>query len=248
MKHEVLTSVLVLVLSLTACGGGSSNDDWAKSDPSARAISTSSFDIQAAWTALNNAPNSSQLTVSGSCSGTYILSNSMAVQSSLPTVVQNIVTVNRAYGAYVPCASPFENKSSVEKTDTYYFYVENNQQYQNYYAYDGAFVYSWRLPYAKFPNTSKVGDTGLIGIINKKYGYAQVGVQEWSYVIEEDTAYSVIFNLVVKHYTTTNTNYQSTPVNTTEQFRYLVSQSNQMRLIKYDRVDADGFTIYGRLN
>jgi hypothetical protein len=167
MKHEVLTSVLVLVLSLTACGGGSSNDDWAKSDPSARAISTSSFDIQAAWTALNNAPNSSQLTVSGSCSGTYILSNSMAMQYST-TVVRNVVTVNRVYGPDAPCVSPFENKSSVEKTDTYYFYAENNQQYQNKYAYDGTFVYNWRSPYAQFPNASKVGDTGLIGIIDKK--------------------------------------------------------------------------------
>ena len=247
MKHEVLTSVLVLALSLTACGGGAGNDDWASSDPSARAISASSFDIQAAWTALNNAPNSSQLTVSGSCSGTYILSNTMTGQSS-GTDVQNVVTVNRAYGAYVPCVSPFENQSSIEKTDTYYFYAVNNQQYQNNYAYDGTYVYFWRAN-AAFPSSAKVGDTGRIGIIDKKnYGYAQVGVQEWSYTVEEDTAYSAIFNLVVKHYATTSANYQSTAVSSTEQFRYLVSGSNHMRLIQYDRLDADGFTIYGRLN
>ena len=77
-------------------------------------------------------------------------------------------------------------------------------------------------------------------------------VHEWSYVIEEDTAYSAIFNLVVKIYetttSTTNTDYLAAPISRTEQFRYLVSQDHQLRLIKYDRVDANGFKIYGRLN
>lgn len=245
MKREVLTFLLVAALS--ACGGGAGSDNWASSDPSARAISTNSFDIQNAWTNLNNAPNTSQLTVSGSCTGTYILSNTMALQSSA-TTMRNIVTVNRAYGPYAPCTSPFENKSSIEKIDTYYFYATNNNQYQNYYAYDGSFIYSWQA-IAAFPTTAKVGDAGIIGVIDKKnYSYAKVGVEEWSYVIEQDTAYSVIFNLVIKHYATTEANYQSIPVSITEQFRYLVSQTNQMRLIKYDRIDSDGFTIYGRLN
>jgi hypothetical protein len=251
MKREVLTSFLVLTLSLTACGGGSSNDDWVKSDPSARAISTSSFDIQAAWTALNSAPNSSQLTVSGSCSGTYILSNAASVQLSA-NVMFNNTTVSRSF---LNCVPPYETMSSVDYRLTYNKFAVTNNQLQNYYSYvsDYSERFYWRQPFAKFPTTAKVGDTGLIGILdNYNYYGSKINVQEWAYTVEQDTAYSIIFNLVVKVYdtttSTTNNDYSTAPISKTEQFRYLVSQANQMRLIKYDRIDADGFTIYGRLN
>lgn len=251
MKIEVVKKLLIpcFALALSGCGGGGS-DDWASQDPSARAISATSFDIQTAWTNLNNAPNSAQLNVSGSCSGTFILSNSMALVTSRSNVLGNVVTVNRAYGPYAPCSSPYESKSSVEVKTTSYFYENSNSQYKNYYGYDGTYEYIWRTS-AAFPTSVKVGDSGLIGIIDKKkyYSGAQVAVEEWSYTIEEDTAYSAIFNLVVKTYTpSTNTDYLTAPLGMTEQFRYLITQQNQLRLIKYDRVDADGFTIYGRLN
>ena len=50
---------------------------------------------------------------------------------------------------------------------------------------------------------------------------------------------------------TTTTSYASAPLGKTEQFRYLVNLSNgvnQLQLIQYDRLDADGFTVQGRLN
>ena len=251
MKHEVLTSVLVLALSLTACGGGAGNDDWASSDPSARAISASSFDIQDAWTNLNNAPYASQLKAHGPCPGTYILSNSTANIAGVQ-VMANVVSTNIAYGAASPCDSPYENKSAANITNIYYYYAVVNSQYKNYYAYDNLYVYVWRAV-AAFPTSAKVGDAGVIGVVDKytSSNSAKVGIQVWSYAIEEDTAYSVIFNLIAKHYDTTTTSYASAPLGKTEQFRYLVNLSNgvnQLQLIQYDRLDADGFTVQGRLN
>lgn len=254
MKLEVLKTLCIIVVfpTLISCGGGGGGgEDWANQDPSAKAISTSSFDVQTAWTNLNNSPNTAQLNVSGSCTGTYIQSNSMALITGT-NILNNVVTVNRAYGPYAPCSSPYENKSSVELKNTSYYYQKSNNQYKNYYGYDGTYIYYWRS-IAAFPTSVKVGDSGLIGIIDKKnYSNVKVAVEEWSYTIEEDTAYSAVFNLVVKTYSTSSsvnsTDYLNASLGMTEQFRYLISQQNQLRLIKYDRVDADGFTIYGRLN
>ncbi len=241
------------VLALSSCGGVS-DADWASQDPSASAVSTSSFDVQAGWTTLNNEPNAFTLKVTGSCTGKYILSNSMALITQLSNVVGNVITVNRTYGALEPCSSPYENRSSSEQSRTYYYYSVTDNQYKNYLAYDesNTYIFAWRA-IASFPRSAKVGDSGLIGIIDKKIRAtnAKISVEEWSYAIEQDTAYSAVFNLIVKTYNTNisvnNTDYLSAPVSKTEEFRYLINQSNGMYLIKYDRVDADGFTIHGRL-
>jgi len=162
----------------------------------------------------------------------------------------NTVTVNFAYGNLAPCLSPYENMSSVDKSDTTTWYAVVENQYKNYYASNANYVYAWRAK-AAFPSSVKVGSTGLIGIIDKKYGNAKVGVEEWSYTIEKDTAFSAIFNLVVKTYDTktsiTSSDYLTAPVLKTEQFRYLINEKTQMALVKYDRIDANGFSIHGNI-
>lgn len=254
MKVEVAKKLLIycFALALSGCGGGASND-WASQDPSARAISATNFDIQTAWTNLNSAPNSAQLNVSGSCTGTYILSNTQSLlQAGSGSVMLNNTAINRSY---LYCVAPYETMSSVDYRLIYNKYSSADGHLDNYYSYvsDYSERFYWRHPFAQFPAAAKVGDSGLIGVMdNYDYYASKINVHEWSYIIEEDTAYSAIFNLVVKIYDTTtsitNTDYLAAPVSRTEQFRYLLSPDNQLRLIKYDRVDANGFTIYGRLN
>ena len=159
----------------------------------------------------------------------------------------NNTTVSRSF---INCLPPYEAMSSVDYRLTYNKFAVVSNQLQNYYSYvsDYSERFYWRQPFAKFPTAVKVGDTGLIGVLdNYSYYGSKINVQEWTYTVEQDTAYSAIFNLVVKVYdtttSTTNNDYSTAPISKTEQFRYLVSQANQMRLIKYDRIDADGFTI-----
>jgi hypothetical protein len=246
MKYKIWTFALVFLFALSGCGG--SGEDWASQDPSASAVSTRSFNIQEGWTALHNSPHSSLLKVSGSCEGTYILSNSAALQSG--NVMFNTVTVNLAYGNLAPCLSPYENMASVDKSDSTTYYATIEKQYKNYYAMNANYVYAWRAV-AAFPTSVKVGSAGMVGIIDKKYANAKIAVEEWTYVIEKDTANSAIFNLVVKTYDTktsiTNSDYLTAPIVKTEQFRYLINEKNQIALVKYDRVDANGFLIHGSI-
>ena len=249
MKLKVFTFVIASALALTGCGGG--GEDWASKDPSAKAVSANSFDIQTAWTWLNTAPNTSQpLTVTGSCQGSYVLSNS-SVQSTVTsnaTFNSNRSNVNHNY---FNCTAPFQG--SVNYYSFLNYFVIEQGQYKNYYAFDDAYAYVWR-DLAAFPTSAKVGDTGVIGVIDVMdiyQSYVKVGVHEWSYVIEEDTASSVVFNLIVKAYDTSQlasvTNYQDGTPYRTEQFRYVTGPlGDTIKLRTYDRKDASGFTIHAQ--
>ena len=246
MKFTFFTFAIGLTLLLTGCGGG--GEDWASKDPSAKAVSANSFDIQMAWTQLNMAPNTSPtLTVTGSCEGNYVLSNA-AIQNSEESGVTyhyNRSNVNRSY---FNCAAPFQGGANYY-TSLNYFVLEQGQ-YKNYYAFDDAYVYVWRAT-ATFPTAAKVGDAGVIGIIDSYQNNALAGVDKWSYVIEEDTASSVVFNLVVKAYDASQaasvTHDQDGTPYKTEQFRYVVGPSGStIKLRTYDRKDASGFTIHAQ--
>jgi hypothetical protein len=102
----------------------------------------------------------------------------------------------------------------------------------------------WRTR-AIFPTAAKVGDTGLIGIIDNyknSTGTSKNSVEEWSYVIEQDTASSVVFHLISKVYNTNSsindTDYLSASVIQTEDYRYVVGPQNVMALRTYDFENA----------
>jgi len=249
MKLKVFTFVIGLTLVLTGCGGG--GEDWASKDPSAKAVSANSFDIQMAWTWLNKEPNTSPpLTVTGSCEGSYVLSNTAmhSFDSSGVTYNYNRSNVNRNY---VNCTSQPQGEVSYYTLLNYFAFDQG--QYKNNYAYDDAYAYAWQAD-AVFPTSAKVGDTGVIGVIDVMdiyQSYVKVGVHEWSYVIEEDTASSVVFNLIVKAYDTSQlasvTNYQDGTPYKTEQFRYVTGPlGDTIKLRTYDRKDASGFTIHAQ--
>lgn len=244
MKLEVLTAMMVLVLS----GCGASDDDWANKDPSAKVASTQIFDIAQTWTNFNLDPQTASMTISGSCTGTLILTNTSAMTvSGAYRYNQNIV--NRRYNT---CVAPFVTTVSTYSTVAYFDYSTAVPLLKNVRYTYGTTTNVWRSP-ADFPSAAKVGDSGLIGVIDNYTTASPVtkaGVEEWTYAIEMDTASSVVLNLIVKAYNTTTsttaTDYLSAPVVQTEQYRYRVGPNNTMKMLSYDIEKSTGFKLHAQ--
>lgn len=244
MKLEALA--LVTALGLSGCGA--SDNDWANQDPSAKVASTESFDIAQTWTNFNQDPQTASMTMSGSCTGTLILTSTSALTvSGAYRYNQNIV--NRRYNT---CVAPFVTTVTTYSTVAYFDYSTAVPLLKNVRYTYGATTNVWRTP-ANFPSAAKVGDTGLIGVIDNYTTASPVtksGVEEWSYAIEMDTASSVVLNLIVKAYSTststTATDYLSAPLLQTEQYRYLVRPNNSMRMVSYDIEKSTGFKLHAQ--
>jgi hypothetical protein len=243
MKYKIWTFTLSALFLLNGCGV--SSEDWASKDPSAFAASPNTFDISEAWTKFNFVPNATQMSVSGTCSGAYIISNTAAYFTS-PTDLYNVTNFN---GQYYLCNTPFGYKNGTidYANSTYYSY--ENKRLKNYWYYYQTTGNAWR-EIAQFPTAAKIGDTGLIGVIDNFTSSdlsTKTGSTEWRYVIEANTATTVVFNLTVTAYGTTTsstaTDYQSAPVIKTEQFRYVVKSDNSMKLRSYDLEEPGGFKI-----
>jgi hypothetical protein len=241
MKLKVFTFVIGLTLVLTGCGGG--GEDWASKDPSALASSANNFDIAAAWTTFNAMPNTKPMVVSGSCTGSYIISNTAATYAS-STDLYNYTTIN---GLYERCSPEFASKQGLQYYNSVHYFKYQNLKLQNFqYDYNSA-PNVWRA-LSNFPSSAKVGDSGLIGVLDNYTSADQTtkaGVEEWRYAIEQNTATTVVFNLIVKAYDTTTsstaTDYLSAPVVQTEQYRYVVTSNNTMTLRSYDIEQPGGF-------
>lgn len=246
MKLEVPTILLALTLTLSGCGA--SDDDWANKDPSAKVASTQIFDIAQTWTNFNLDPQTASMTISGSCTGTLILTNTSAMTvSGAYRYNQNIV--NRRYNT---CVAPFVTTVSTYSTVAYFDYSTAVPLLKNVRYTYGTTTNVWRSP-ADFPSAAKVGDSGLIGVIDNYTTASPVtkaGVEEWTYAIEMDTASSVVLNLIVKAYNTTTsttaTDYLSAPVVQTEQYRYRVGPSNTMKMLSYDIEKSTGFKLHAQ--
>lgn len=246
MKLEVPTILLALTLTLSGCGA--SDDDWANKDPSAKVASTQIFDIAQTWTNFNLDPQTASMTISGSCTGTLILTNTSAMTvSGAYRYNQNIV--NRRYNT---CVAPFVTTVSTYSTVAYFDYSTAVPLLKNVRYTYGTTTNVWRSP-ADFPSAAKVGDSGLIGVIDNYTTASPVtkaGIEEWTYAIEMDTASSVVLNLIVKAYNTTTsttaTDYLSAPVVQTEQYRYRVGPSNTMKMLSYDIEKSTGFKLHAQ--
>lgn len=240
MKYKIWTFTLSALLVLNGCGG---SEDWASKDPSALATSTKSFDISTAWTQFNLVPNTKQMTVSGSCSGTYIISNTAATYLS-DTDRYNLSSIN---GLYEVCSPEFMSQQGPHYVTSLHYFDYQNSKLTNFkYDYGNASSV-WRLP-ANFPSAAKVGHTGLIGVLDSYTSTdlsTKAGVEEWRYSIEQNTATTVVFNLIVTAYDTNTsvsaTDYLAAPVIQTEQYRYVVTPANTMTLRSYDIEQPGGF-------
>ncbi|WP_143474094.1 hypothetical protein [Limnohabitans sp. B9-3] len=221
---------LLSTLTLMACGGGGGDGS------NGPVVSANSFDIQSGWTRLIANGYTKTLTVSGSCSGTY-------------TVTQGAATTGATFENTVALSSnnatsmTLTNCSPASSVDTAIDYYDSNYRPLGYSAVDGDYAVWTGTP--ALPTAAKVSDVATVGSANRYASSSKVtprGRQDATLVMEPDTATTAIANLVLKYYTTSNVLEQ------TQQQRFRVAADGSLTLISIDVQFANGSTTHLVMN
>jgi hypothetical protein len=233
MKYKIWTFALSTLFALSGCGA--SNEDWASKDPSAIAVSSSSFDIAAGWSQLVWAGYTKTFFFSqtnSSCDGTLQILQTPAEiydATSPKYVYQNTLSYTERY---YNCANQTARATLNIKQNNWFSrnfgnsYVSVNQQ-----------IGDWATP-AVFPQAARVGQTGVIGqFTNFDSTGAPAGVEQWTYSLEEDTATTAKFRLIMK------ANDANDQWIGSEENIFRVSPNNTLKLISVTKKYPSGFHI-----
>lgn len=211
---------ITFLVGLTACGGGGG--------ASGPVTSSNSFDIRAGSARLIANGATTTLTISGTCSGTFLQTNGAA------TTRTTFEGSSALSGDFVFTAN-YSNCAPATSSGTTTLYYDTNFVQIGYDSGSGGYGI-WSAT-ELLPTAAKVGDVGIVGIINKYRNSTKstyTGKQEISYVIEPDTDTTAIANLIYKTYNTSNA------LTSTEQDRYRVAADGSLSLISKDIQNATG--------
>lgn len=215
-SSRMLVTFVCAAASLVAgCGGGGS-------DAGGGTAPTTSFPLQAGYRALIASGSTNNFTVSGTCLGTATFTAGAATASAFESIpgfaVTQTATVN-----FTNC-SPATNA------------VSGTSYYDGSYAPLGSSIPG--VEYTKFltappplPSSVKVGDTAVIATLatyTDSTKSVPTGQRVLSYVIEADTANTVIGNLITKAY-----NASSQPL-FTQQTRYRIAADGTLTIVSID--------------
>jgi hypothetical protein len=214
----------VMSLALTACGGGGGGG------ASGPVASTNAFDIQAGWSRLVAAGYTKTLTISGSCTGTFIITegaaNSGATFENAPALSNNSVT-NMTLTNCTPASS----------IDTEVSYYDSNYRPLGYSTVGGDYAVWSGTPV--LPTAAKVGDVSTVGSADRYTDSTKgtsAGRQDATLVMEADSATTAVANLIVKYYSAAPYNR----LDQTVQRKFRVAADNSLTLIAVDVQFANG--------
>ncbi len=189
--------LVLLAAALAACGGGGSGVGPPPTVPTVPTV-PDGFPLQAAWKARTLAGSSEEFIVSGSCNGSVVLTAGVPVAANFEGApgFQATQSSQATLSDCVPMALSTSGST----------YVDAN------YGLVGAIITGQE--YAKFvaapltiPVTVKAGDSATVVTLNTYTNSTKLvatGSRTWGYVVEADTATSVIVNFTTKTYNTTN--------------------------------------------
>lgn len=219
---------------LAACGRGPGGGSDTNS-----AVSTSTFNIAAGIQKLVANGSTTRLNITGSCIGTYSLSIGPANVATTFETQPALSATELENISFTTCTSP----STITATSIYY-----NASYVLLGFSSVGSVYGVNVPTSAFPNSARVGDVAILGTVNLYPDQTKVlvsGVQQKTYVVEQDTASTAILNIISKTF-----KYDIPVVNggilipppptlsVTEQFRYRVAPDGGLTLIFIDIQEA----------
>ena len=213
--------------SLVACGGGGGGGG--SSGPIA---STNTFNVQSGYKALTAAGWSKTFTTSG-CTG------SISITESAPTTSTTFEGSAALAGTSVISTS-FTNCTPATSSTTETRYYDTNYVRLGYSVQGGGYGVYASAPV--IPVTAKVGDTGIVGSINRYTNSTKAtsaGRQDVSFVVEADTATTAILNVISKVYDASST------LQVTEQDRYKVAADGSLTPYSMDIQYANGVHIVG---
>lgn len=215
-----ITWCLAAVL-LSSCGGGGGNAG------SGTVISNLSFPLQSGLRASIASGESTDFTVSGTCTGSASTNSSPATPAMYGNV-SGFSAVTTLYVNVPNCSPPYIYSSATEYFDSNYDplgSVDSSGQY-------GVFA----IPPA-VPASVRVGDAGTIGRIDNYSDAAHLfttGYVEMSYAILPDTATTAFVNLISKSYDISGL------LTSTQQDKYRIKSDGSLIQISSDIQVANG--------
>lgn len=204
---------------------------WVNMPTSSETTSISSMDLRTAWASRVKTGFSKTFSISGTCSGTAVLSDSGAKTA---TTFEN----TSSYSAVSTATINFSNCTPATSTATVTDYYDANGIPLGGQSASGYYVYTLSN---SIPATVKLGETGKIGTKTKYSDSSKSTLVETSedwYAIEPDTNSTVIFNIISKTYNPAGV------LTSTEQNRYRMSSSSSMNLISMDLQFSNGSTTH----
>lgn len=217
--HRVaaLGSVL-LAAALTACGGGGGGGGATPTPPT----TPEGFPLQAAWKARTLAGSTEEFVVSGACNGTVVLTAGVPVAADFEGVAGFQISQS-SQAALSDCTPATLSTGGSTYVDANYGLVGGVITGQEYARFVAA-------PLA-LPASVKAGDSATVVTLNtytSSTKLAATGSRSWGYVVEADTATSVIVNFTTKTYNTAN------QLLATQQARYRLSSTGSLAVAGID--------------
>jgi hypothetical protein len=219
----------MLLLLVSGCGGGGGGT----SGPLA---SSNTFDVKSGWVRLVANGFTKNLTISGTCTGTYSSTNSPATTGA--TFEGTSVLSNTSVDTIT-----LTNCTPTSTVNTETDYYDSNYMPVGYSVLGGDYAV-WTTT-ATLPTAARVGDASVIGTANiysDNTKTTRTGKQDATLVIESDTGTTAIANIVLKYYTATDVLKQ------TQQRRFRIAADGSLTLISIDVQFANGSTTHLIMN
>ncbi len=211
MKRLASQLVAALLLgSVAGCAGSG-----AGSTPSGPVTSTLSFPLQSAYISLVVSGWSKTFVVSGDCSGT---GSTTSAPASTPATFETVTGFSAVQTTTMSLAGCTPSSIASGATN---FYDTNF----NLLGFSSTGNYGVVQPLLVIPASVMVGSTGNVGTITLYTDSAKSvgnGRQDWTYVVEADTADTAIINRIVKLYDASST------LLSTEQDRYRIAATGAL--------------------
>ena len=215
MKHLFKIFAVSFVALLSGCGGGGGSSSTptpgsGTSTSPQTVASTSSFPLKSGYDKRVASGHTESYSISGSCSGSATFTRSPVGNGNFGTTPA--LTVN-ATDTFIQC-SPGTTTGTIYY-DTNYNYLGTDLPSSGYYT-------GMELPLIPVPANIKVGDTGNLGTEVIYLGperEVSVGKIVVRYVVEPDTANTVIVNEIVETYKHTSTTTDELTSTRQERFR-----------------------------
>lgn len=218
---------VIAVATLAACGGGGGGGGGSASSA---VVSTNAFNVKSAMAAMAANGFSKVFSISGSCSGTFTISDSFASPGVTIGTTPAYSVNETATLSLVGCTSASNS---------------GNRYYDMSYMPMGAEFpgnYSLMTAPVTFPTAAHVGDAAIYGRANSFSNNSMAvstGSQVLSYSITADTATTAILTLIFQTYNSSN------GLTSTEKDSFRISATNTLTPVGVDILYASGIHLVG---
>ena len=240
MKHFLKIFAVSIVALLTGCGGGGGSSSTSTplgsgtSNSSQPVASTSFFPLKSGYDKRVTSGHTETYNISGSCSGSATFTRS-PISGNATFGITPAVTVSATDNFNTQCSSSSGvARAAASGTTTGTIYYNSSYNYLGTDVPGNGYYTGMESPLIPVPANIKVGDTGTLGtevIYWDAERKLSVGKIVGRYVVEPDTANTVIVNEIVEIYKHTSTTDELT---STRQERFRIDVNGNITPVSID--------------